>query len=216
MAKTYNIQFRQPFNMVISGSSNSGKTEFVFRLIKHADVMISPPVDLIIYCYNEYQNRFKEIKGVYFHHGFEESLISKEKLKGRCVLLILDDMMSTIDPDVLSKTFTIYSHHRKVLPLFITHNLFYTGLKCGRTIALNTVYNVIMKTTRDKASIEVLARQVFLGQVKFFMESFNYATRKSYSYLVLDSKNDQDEEVRLRTQIFPGEDTICFIPNKRK
>ena len=66
MAKTYNIQFRQPFNMVISGSSNSGKTEFVFRLIKHADVMISPPVDLIIYCYNEYQNRFKEIKGVYF------------------------------------------------------------------------------------------------------------------------------------------------------
>lgn len=216
MEKTYNVQFTQPFNMVISGSSNTGKSEWVFRLIENAAIMISPPVDLIIYCFKEYQPRFKDIKGVNFHSGFDESLISKEKLQGRSVLLILDDLMTTIDSDILLNIFTVLSHHRKINPIFICHNLYFSGLKCMRTISLNTAYNVIMKNPRDKSSIECLGRQMFPGQSKFFMESYNFATRKSYSYLVIDSKPTQDDDLRLRTNVFPGEQMICFIPNKKK
>ena len=54
MEKTYNVQFTQPFNIVISGSSNTGKSEWVLKLIENASTMISPPVDLIIYCYKEF------------------------------------------------------------------------------------------------------------------------------------------------------------------
>ena len=216
MEKTYNVQFTQPFNMVISGSSNTGKSEWVFRLIENAAIMISPPVDLIIYCFKEYQSRFKDIKGVNFHSGFDESLISKEKLQDRSVLLILDDLMTTIDSDILLNIFTVLSHHRKINPIFICHNLYFSGLKCMRTISLNTAYNVIMKNPRDKSSIECLGRQMFPGQSKFFMESYNFATRKSYSYLVIDSKPTQDDDLRLRTNVFPGEQMICFIPNKKK
>ena len=75
MDEAYNVQFTQPFNMIISGSSNTGKSEWVFRLIENASVMISPPVDLILYCYKEFQPRFKEIKGVEFHSMFDEELI---------------------------------------------------------------------------------------------------------------------------------------------
>ena len=82
MDKTHNMALIQPFNMVISGASNTGKSNFVKRLIEHSSTMISPPVEIILWCYNEYSEMFKEIKGVTFHKGFDESIISKEKLKG--------------------------------------------------------------------------------------------------------------------------------------
>ena len=124
--------------------------------------------------------------------------------------------MTCIDSDVLLNIFTVLSHHRKVNPIFICHNLYYSGLKCMRTISLNTSFNVIMRNPRQKSSIEVLGRQLFPGQSKFFMEAYCYATRKSYSYLFIDSTPTQDDDLRLRANIFPGEDMICFIPNKKK
>jgi len=217
MEKTYNVQFTQPFNIVISGSSNTGKSEWVLKLIENASTMISPPVDLIIYCYKEFQARFKRVKGVIFHEGFDESLVSKEKLQNRSVLLILDDLMTSIKSDVLLNIFLVMSHHRRVNPVYICHNLYYSELKCMRTISLNTTYNVIMKNPRDKSSIECLGRQMFPGDSRWFMESYNHACSLNlFSYLVIDSKSTTPDEIRLRTNIWPGQDTICYVSNKMK
>ena len=82
-----------------------------------------------------------------------------------------------------------------------------------RSLSLNTAYNIIMKNPRDKSSIRTLGSQMFPGQNAWFMEAYNHATKDSYSYLVIDSKPTQSDELRLRTNIFPGEDMICFIPN---
>ena len=213
MEKTYNAQFLAPFNMVVSGGSYSGKSEWVFRLITHAKEMIQPNVDLIYYCYKEYSDRFNDIKGVTFFQGFEESIISKENLKSKSCLLILDDLMCDINEKILLDLFLVYSHHRSVYPIFICHSLYHSGLKCNRTISLSTTYNVIMKSNRDKSSIRVLASQMFPGQVKWFVEAFSYATRDNFSYIVVDSRSTQADELRVRTRVFPGEDMICFIPN---
>ena len=213
MEKTYCTQFICPFNMVISGSSNTGKTEFVMRLIKYNKELITPPVDKIYYCYKEYQEKFKEVEGVEFFEGFDESIISKENLEGGSVLLILDDLMTQIQENILLDIFLVYSHHRKVYPVFVCHNLYYSGLKNMKTISLNTTYNVIMKNPRDKSSTRILGSQMFTGQTKWFMEAYSYATRESYSYLLIDSKPTQADNLRLRANIFPGEDMICFIPN---
>ena len=213
MEKTYTTQFITPCNVLISGASNSGKSEWVFRLIQNASTMIYPNVDLIYYCYKEFSERFNDIKGVSFFEGFDESIISKENLQSRSVLLILDDLLGDLDSKLLSDLFLVYSHHRKIMPCVITHSLFYPGLKCRKLIMDSTTYNIIMKNNRDKASVRCFASQVFPGQTKWFMEAYNYATKDSYSYLLVDSKNTQADELRLRTRVFPGEDQICFIPN---
>ena len=70
-----------------------------------------------------------------------------------------------------------------------------------------------MKNPRDKSSTRILGSQMFTGQTKWFMEAYSYATRESYSYLLIDSKPTQADNLRLRANIFPGEDMICFIPN---
>ena len=121
--------------------------------------------------------------------------------------------MTSIPSDTLLEIFLVKSHHEKISPIFICHNLYYSGLKCMRTLSLNTAYNVIMKNPRDISSTRVLGTQMFPpGLLKFFMEAYHYATKESYSYLFIDSKPTQSDELRLRTRIFPGEDTICFVP----
>ena len=129
-------------------------------------------------------------------------------------MLILDDLMVTIKPDDLLDLFLVQSHHSKINPVFICHNLYHSN-KSSRTIALNTTYNVLMRNPRDKSSVICLGSQMFPGESKYFIESYNLATKDSYSYLFIDSKANQDEKLRLRTRIFPGEDQICFIPHKK-
>ena len=58
-------------------------------------------------------------KGVIFYEGFNESLVSKEKLQNSSVLLILDDLMTSIKFDVLLNIFLVMSHHRRVNPVYI-------------------------------------------------------------------------------------------------
>ena len=106
MEKTYNTQFNQPFNIVISGQTESGKSEWTFRLIRNAHAMISPPVDLIYYVYKKWQDSFKELSGVSFFEGYDDSIISKENLKNRSVLLVLDDLMTDIPSDTTRYLFS--------------------------------------------------------------------------------------------------------------
>ena len=61
--------------------------------------MISPPVDLIFFCYKVYQEKFKTLKVVQFFEGFDSSTVTKQQLKGKTVLLILDNLMMTIKPE---------------------------------------------------------------------------------------------------------------------
>lgn len=199
--------------MVVSGATSSGKSYFIKRLCKHANEMVSPPCDLIIYCYETWTDGFKDMPPeIVFHKGFDESVICKEKIQGRSVMLILDDLMLKIDPQLLLDTFLVKAHHEKINPIFICHNLYFSGLKALRTINLNTCYNVLMKNFRDISSVRTLGSQMYpAGSLKFFLECYTYATKEAYSYLLIDSKPTQRDEVRLRTRIFPGEDTICFV-----
>jgi len=49
---------------------------------------------------------------------------------------------------------------------------------------------------------------------RFAVEAYKDATREQYSYLLVDLRPDEDEELRLRTNVFPGEKHYVFIPKK--
>jgi len=48
----------------------------------------------------------------------------------------------------------------------------------------------------------------------FAMEAYKDATREPYSYLLVDLRPEQDEELRLRTDIFPGETQYVYVPKE--
>ncbi len=79
-------------------------------------------------------------------------------------------------------------------------------------MSLNTHYLVLFKNPRDALQVATLARQMYPGQNKFLSESFNDATLKPYGYLLIDLRADTEEKYRLRTNIFPDELQVVYVP----
>ena len=69
-----------------------------------------------------------------------------------------------------------------------------------------------MKNPRDGSQIQCLGSQTLLGKAGFLMEAYKDTTSKMYGYLVLDFSPSGQDEYRVRTKVFPGEDTVIYRP----
>jgi len=200
------LTLKHPFTCIVAGPTSCGKTQFVFRLIDNAECMIDPPPCKIVYCYGEYQQLFC----LYPHVEFRRGLPDIDDFDGsRPTVLVLDDLMDEADESV-AKLFTRGSHHRNVSVLFVAQNLFPKN-KFARTMSLNAHYMVLFKNPRDATQFANLARQMYPKTWQFAVEAYKYATREPYSYLVVDLTPVQDEDLRLRTNVFPGENHYVYV-----
>jgi hypothetical protein len=199
------MEFTHPFTAIIAGPTGCGKTVFTFRFITEA--LITPPPELVYYCYSEYQPIFDEFPQVRFMHGLPDPNDFDGKKR---VLLIIDDLMSEAG-DSVANIFTKFSHHRNISVVFIAQNVFHKS-KQSRTMSLNSHYMIIFKNPRDTLQVQTLARQMYPGKSKFLTDAYKDATEKPYGYLVLDLKPETGEKFRVRTNIFPGEVQYVYLP----
>jgi len=201
------LTFKHPFTGMVVGPTSCGKTRFVFRLIDNAVSMLEPPPSKIMYCYGEYQQLFCQYPRVIFHEGLPDM----DNFDGRePILLIVDDLMQETN-ETIANLFTKGSHHRNVSVLFLVQNLFPKN-KFARTISLNAQYMVLFKNPRDASQFQNLARQMYPKKSQFAVEAYKDATREPYSYLVVDLRAEQNEDLRLRASIFPGETHYVYVP----
>ena len=123
--------------------------------------------------------------------------------------MIVDDLMSETN-QLVADIFTKLSHHRNISILYLSQNVFDKN-KYVRTITLNAHYLVLFKNPRDAGQFAILARQMYPNTSKFAMEAYADATKVPYGYILVDLKPDQDEQCRLRTNIFPGEMQYVYV-----
>jgi len=64
-------------------------------------------------------------------------------------------------------------------------NLFVQG-KSSRTISFNTNYLILFKKPWDTNQVAVLGRQMYPGNVKYFMECNQDTTIRPFGYLMID------------------------------
>jgi len=196
------LRFKIPFGMIISGPSNSGKTQLLLRLLDSANQIFTPVPETIVYCYGEYHSFIPKLesKGVKIFSG----LPSDEQLANlpRPYLLVLDDLMLTINEKTLSEIFTKKAHHHNFGVIFITQNLFERTLRVARN---NSQYIILMRAPNAVLHIRNLGAQLFPGQLAYFMDAYRKSTEEPYGYLVLDLHAGSLPSLRLRTQIFPDD-----------
>ena len=197
--------------MIISGPSNSGKTQFLIRLMENAGHLFSPTPKTILYCYGEYHSFIPglENRGIKICSGIptEEQL---EQLP-RPHLLVLDDLMLTVSEKTLSELFTKKAHHRNFGVIFVTQNLFERVLRVARN---NSQYIVLMRAPNAVLQIRNLGSQLFPGKLDYFLDSYRQATEQPYGYLVLDLHAGSLPILRIRTNIFPDNEPTIFVPTK--
>ena len=201
-------RLKHPYTCIVSGPTSSGKTWWVFRLIRHASEMIVPAPESIIYCYGEFQEVFTQYPQVEFCEGLTDT----SRFDGsKRILLILDDLLTETN-DSVCNIFTKLSHHRNMSVIYLTQNIFYKS-KHSRTLSLNSHYIVMFKSPRDAHQVATLGRQMYPGKSKFLVEAFKNSTEKPYGYLLIDLKPDTEEKYRIRTNIFPDDDRqYVYVP----
>lgn len=69
-----------------------------------------------------------------------------------------------------------------------------------------------MKNPSGELQIRNLAIQLFPTQSKFFLEAYHDATNKKFSYLLIDLHPNTSPELRLKTNIYPDDTLIIYVP----
>ena len=214
--KSYDIRLKGPFTLQVVAPSRSGKTTWIFTLLEYANELIDPKPDIIYFCYSEKQKDFEKFPHVNFIEGFDPELVSKKNLEGKGhVVIILDDLVdSLLKSDILGPLWTRISHHRFVSAILTQQNYFPVGLKSSTDINRNSCYKCIFKNNSEALQTVLLGRSLFPKKSKFWNEVITDVFSKPYNYLLIDNRNDTPEEIRLRTGIFPHEQTVCYAPKE--
>jgi hypothetical protein len=203
---------RHPFTAILAGPTGCGKTCFIQELLKSTAEIISPMPERIIYCYSIWQQRFSDMLIATPSIEFKEGMLDFSSIdKNIRNLVILDDLMHESRDDVtIANVFTRESHHKNISIIFLSQNLFVQG-KQMRSISLNAHYLVLFKNPRDKGQFSCLSRQMYPTKQNFLSECYDDATLRPYGYIFIDLKQETEDRLRIRTNIFPGEQSYVYV-----
>ena len=194
------LKLENPCSIVISGASGTGKTNLVLRLIDHVQEMFNNSIKRIVFFYEVWQTSYEAyLQKVEFLQG----LPTEEFLKqAKDSLIILDDQMHSKNTALISKIFTVYSHHYGFSVIETLQNIFH---KSHREITLNAKIIILFKNCRDVTQIACFLRQAFPERHRDVLNAYKDATSSPHGYFVLDFRTTTPDSERLRTGIFPNE-----------
>lgn len=209
--------FVSPCSAVVVGGSQSGKTYFIYRLLKELDTIFTGDTPKrVFFCYASEQALYDKIRSVVPNITFHEGLPSDDilsNLQSRTLLIIDDLGIEAVNNQSISRLITVGVHHKQ-LTVFILHHSLYSQGKEARLQSQNFNYMVLHRLIRDESSLITLNRQMYPHHPKFLLSVFNDLKSTHYSYLVLDLTARGHEEHRARTHIFNKETTIVYNPKK--
>jgi len=106
------LKIKIPFGMIISGSSNSGKSELVYKILENKDKIFDPPPKAVLFCYGEFHDKLPELqaKGINIYEGMPSDVVMNKM--PRPYLLILDDLLYKVNDKDIGEIFTKKAHHR--------------------------------------------------------------------------------------------------------
>lgn len=203
----FDARMKTPFACLISGSSLSGKTTFVKRLLQHRDKLIDNEFDYLLWCYGQKTHFVEKLRNQCFglqtvvHAGIPDSFDTYIQ-PGKRGLIVLDDLMQKAsNSEQVATLFCNKVQHENVSVILLMQNLFYQG-KERMTLLRCSHYLVIFKSPLDATIPYHLAGRILPSKRKDFLDLFEYATRDSYGYLFIDGHQTTPPAARFRTKIF--------------
>jgi len=214
----FEYQLRHPFVLTCAGPTQCGKSTLIKELIERKNEIIYPPIERVIYCHNEDEQPFaQELRAkmgdtITFLKG--TMAVDVDGGNTTPTLVILDDFMEEAAQckDVCSMV-TRGSSHRSLSLIITLQNFFF---KNCRTLTLNSKYITIFRNPRDKSLINSLSRQMNGGKDHPVLgPAYEDATRnKPNSYICLDMSQQQNDEHRIRSNVFPDPSCIVYVNKK--
>ena len=211
-----------PFNLMVSGPSQSGKSHWIEKFLTHRDLLMDIQPQKIFLIYSIYQPAYermlsknlinKVIKGLPKDYMTIENMVMPFSDKGGS-MIIIDDGLNDLDGNVV-KMFEQLSNNAKCSIIFVTQNLFVDS-NIYRRISKQSHYLCLMPNPRNRQELRSLAMQISFCNPKFVYHSYEDAIKMKktidgkvgYGYLLVDLKVSERSNpiCKLKTNIFPNE-----------
>ena len=209
------FKFHTPFAMSVTGPSQSGKSEFIVKLLKYKASLFSVDFEKIYYFtpealfvrHNEIFEKLKELCPQIQHFsGLPDILQLNLTHDRRPKLLIIDDLMNDfLSNEKMVQLLSVEVHHFNITVIFTFQNI-YAPSKFGKTIARNVNYRVIFYNRMDLRETRNISLQI-CTQPTFLTESFEFLMKEfphESAYIVIDGHfRNKHKDYFVKSHIFP-------------
>ena len=218
---SFSVKFHQPSNILVSGPSQTGKSSFIYRLIKNKHLLFTSVPKSVFYVYPSQHPLLdkmieeklvdKVLTSLPENVESLEKLLTKHKADGS--ILVIDDALTQLRP-YLPQLFEVLSHRANCTIILVSQNNFVDSATFRRA-SNGCHYHVLMKHARNSMKVRNLLQQIDNCNVKFGMDAYKDAVKLKkplggegppiYGYVVLDVYPFTNEITRIRSSIFPEE-----------
>lgn len=224
------LKMKTPFAMMISGPSQSGKSEFMLQLVKFREDVFTSKFTRIIYCqansfspknkifFQKLQTQFPQAEMI---QGLPDISALHLNLNSLPTLILIDDLMKeVIQSNQMVDLVTNDVHNFNISVIFVFQNYFARG-RHGNTLIRNCQYKVLFYNRIELMELRNISTQT-VAAPKFLEFNFNYLLKnypnaRSYYILIDGHHRSQMAAFWCRSHIFPtvpgGEikPTIFFV-----
>ncbi|KAG5666245.1 hypothetical protein PVAND_017626 [Polypedilum vanderplanki] len=208
------LPFELPIQILVCGSTGSGKSTLIRELIKRRHECLFPVPDKIYYFCKHESSVDESIRNlVIIHVGLPKDDFFDNKDVNKHYLGVFDDLHTSCLNSEFVLNCVISGRHLNLSTIVVLHSLF-PKAKFAREISLNSRVLILFANKRDGSQIFNLARQVCPLESGFLSKVyFSYINTTSHSYIVIDCRESVKQEFRFRTNIF-DESPIIFLSEK--
>jgi len=187
--ETYDGCFNEQFRCIISGSSSTGKTTLIEKLMINENKIYPVDYDNIVFCHGVKTDAHTNLQN-YFGNKIQFFDHIPANLPELCSrkshnLLVLDDL----DDEAFSNTsvafsFTKWSHHYNFCIILSTQNIFANGTK-RLTLLRNATHLILFPNYLDNTVPRLIAQKVLPGKTQTFLKIYEKAVSRPYGYLAI-------------------------------
>ena len=183
----YDIRFKTPFSLILSGASGSGKTTWLEHFLRIFDKITDGKGKydkLLWFSRTNQPNLFIRIRSNFkgttrVFDSIDNEIYSTSEKEGTNSIIVVDDLMHEMSSNVdIGKLFTKGRSHVNYNVILLWQNVFPKGSEM-RNLSINAQHIVMFKNPRDKSQIQFFAQQVAPGKVTSFLDVFNDCTKRS-------------------------------------
>ena len=213
------VSWKTPFTAILSGPSKSGKSYFIWNLLRNADVMYDKgrPAYTIFY-YASWQDTYDKLKASHLVDEWKNenpsmdyiTKLAVEYEKKGGLQVVIDDMMNQADRN-MEQLFTVNSHHLNISTIFVTQHL-YVDNNAFRTMRINANYLVLFKNPASLSQAETFFRSFRRRHAAELTRVYEEMTQEPHTYMLIDLHQTTPEALRIRTKIFPDEIGVVYVP----
>lgn len=195
------------FRMVVSGSSSTGKSQYIHDLLENKYGILRSDFDKIVYLRGVQTEKDTELrvkfgsKLIIFDGIPEEEILlnvceNKKEIRQVLVIEDLDDEVSK--SPVISKFFTAYSHHLKCSIIYTTQNFFKNGTE-RLSIMRNSTHLILFNINLDETVIRLISQKIYPKNPKTLVELYEKVTSEPYNHLGIFTNCEKELKFRSDT-----------------